>query len=78
MRATPYEFLFSFAPSGVYLAINCCQPCGALLPHPFTLTTANKSTAAVFSLLHLPSAYTAQTLSGTLLFGARTFLCTNP
>ena len=29
---------------------------------------------AVFSLLHLSSAYAAQTLSGTLPFGARTFL----
>ena len=30
--------LFGLAPSGVYLATNCCQPCGALLPHLFTLT----------------------------------------
>ncbi|MFQ3260643.1 MAG: hypothetical protein ACI9E9_000526 [Reinekea sp.] len=29
---------------------------------------------AVYSLLHWPSAYAAQTLSGTLPFGARTFL----
>lgn len=33
-------FLFGLAPSGVYLATNCCQPCGALLPHLFTLTGA--------------------------------------
>lgn len=32
------EFLFGLAPSGVYPAMNCCQSCGALLPHPFTLT----------------------------------------
>ena len=30
--------LFGLAPSGVYLATDCCQPCGALLPHLFTLT----------------------------------------
>jgi len=30
--------LFGLAPSGVYLATNCCQSCGALLPHLFTLT----------------------------------------
>ena len=30
--------LFGLAPSGVYLATHCYQPCGALLPHPFTLT----------------------------------------
>lgn len=32
--------LFGLAPSGVYLATNCCQSCGALLPHLFTLTGA--------------------------------------
>jgi hypothetical protein len=32
--------LFGLAPSGVYLATDCCQPCGALLPHLFTLTAA--------------------------------------
>ncbi|SDB89763.1 hypothetical protein SAMN05421733_10448 [Acinetobacter boissieri] len=31
--------LFGLASGGVYLAMNCYQPCGALLPHPFTLTT---------------------------------------
>ena len=31
-------FLFGLAPSGVYRATDCYQPCGALLPHPFTLT----------------------------------------
>lgn len=30
--------LFGLAPSGVYLATDCYQPCGALLPHLFTLT----------------------------------------
>ncbi len=30
--------LFGLAPSGVYLATDCCQPRGALLPHLFTLT----------------------------------------
>ena len=64
--------LFGLAPDGVYLATNCCQLCGALLPHPFTLTTC----VAVFSLLHLPSAHAAQMLSGVLPYGARTFLPT--
>ena len=32
--------LFGLAPSGVYLATNCYQPRGALLPHLFTLTGA--------------------------------------
>ena len=31
-------FLFGLAPSGVYLAAECCHPRGALLPHHFTLT----------------------------------------
>ena len=32
------EFLFGLATSGVYPAVKCCHPRGALLPHPFTLT----------------------------------------
>src|SRR5690606_3203272 len=32
--------LFGLAPSGVYLATDCYQPCGALLPHLFTLAGA--------------------------------------
>src|SRR5690606_22007459 len=32
--------LFGLAPSGVYLAADCYQPRGALLPHLFTLTGA--------------------------------------
>src|SRR5690606_29904817 len=32
--------LFGLAPSGVCLATYCYQPCGALLPHLFTLTVA--------------------------------------
>ena len=31
-------FLFGLASGGVYLAMHCYQPCGALLPHPFTPT----------------------------------------
>lgn len=38
MRDTPIGFLFGLAPGGVYRAMDCYQPCGALLPHPFTLT----------------------------------------
>ncbi len=32
-------FLFGLAPSGVYHATSCYQLRGALLPHPFTLTS---------------------------------------
>src|SRR5690606_9167869 len=32
-------FLFGLAPGGVYHAMTCYHACGALLPHPFTLTT---------------------------------------
>ena len=49
--------------------------CGALLPHPFTLTThIRRCRSAVCSLLHWPSAHAAQELPGTLPCGARTFL----
>jgi hypothetical protein len=49
--------------------------CGALLPHPFTLTThIRRCRSAVCSLLHWPSAHAAQELPGTLPYGARTFL----
>jgi len=49
--------------------------CGALLPHPFTLTTRiRRCRSAVCSLLHWPSAHAAQELPGTLPCGARTFL----
>jgi len=66
-----YGTLFGLALGGVYLANECYHRCGALLPHPFTLT---KLGLAVSSLLHLPSAHAAQTLSGTLPYRARTFL----
>ncbi|AEH32369.1 hypothetical protein VAA_03725 [Vibrio anguillarum 775] len=55
-RATQCGSLFGLAPGGVYLATNCCQTHGALLPHPFTLTCAHSEEigpSAVFSLLHL-------------------------
>ena len=32
-------FLFGLASGGVYHAVNCYQTRGALLPHPFTLTS---------------------------------------
>src|SRR6185437_1197268 len=48
---------------------------GALLPHPFTLTThIRRCRSAVCSLLHWPSAHAAQELPGTLPCVARTFL----
>ena len=34
--------LFGLAPGGVYLATNCYQMRGALLPHPFSLTCSPK------------------------------------
>ena len=36
--------LFGLAPGGVYLATHCYQPCGALLPHLFTLTGKPRGT----------------------------------
>lgn len=64
--------LFGLAPSGVYLATNCCQPCGALLPHLFTLTGAC-ALRRLFSVA-LSVARASQALPGTLPYGARTFL----
>lgn len=34
----PIGHLFGLATRGVYLAMSCCQSCGGLLPHRFTLT----------------------------------------
>ncbi len=48
-----YRFLFGLAPGGVYHAMECCHPCGALLPHHFTLT----GKPAVSFLLHFPWAH---------------------
>jgi len=62
------RFLFGLAPNGVYIATNCYQSRGALLPHHFTLTppptpvtkvkkialVAGVSGAAVYFLLHFP------------------------
>jgi len=36
-------FLFGLAPSGVCHAMECCHPCGALLPHHFTLTWSRRA-----------------------------------
>jgi len=48
-------FLFGLAPSGVYHAMECCHPCGGLLPHHFTLTSMPiKTSEAVYFLLHFP------------------------
>lgn len=38
LSGPPIEFLFGLATSGVYPAVECYHPHGALLPHPFTLT----------------------------------------
>jgi hypothetical protein len=68
-------------PYSVLLQVGFTVPCGvspargALLPHPFTLTTHTRGCrSAVCSLLHWPSARAAQALPGTLPYGARTFL----
>src|SRR5690606_41354528 len=34
--------LFGLAPGGVCHAMECCHPCGALLPHHFTLTSPQR------------------------------------
>ena len=34
----PIGYLFGLATRGVYPAMNCCQSCGGLLHHRFTLT----------------------------------------
>jgi len=54
----------------------CYHQRGALLPHHFTLTVSlsKQNITAVYFLLHWPSAFAAQMLSGTLPYGARTFL----
>lgn len=70
----PIEHLFGLATSGVYLAMSCCQSCGALLPHRFTLTHIIEEVWAVYSLLHLSSDCSAQPLAGTLPCVVRTFL----
>lgn len=59
------------APSGVYLAARVSTGTGALLPHRFTVTLFVQGcllSVALAVALH------AQTLSGTLPCGARTFL----
>jgi len=63
------EFLFGFAPSGVCPAFFVTKKavCSYHTVSPLPLT-------AVYFLWHFPSDYSAQTLSGTLLCGARTFL----
>ena len=74
-RAVPQGFLFGLASGGVYLAVNCYQTRGALLPHPFTpLPSDYLTNEAVYSLLHLPSTFAAQALPGTCPYEARTFL----
>ena len=51
---------------------GCCQPCGGLLPHHFTLTCPFG--LAVCFLWPCPSPCGAQALPGSLPYGARTFL----
>lgn len=76
LRARPS--LFGLAPDGVCLAASGYPSRGALLPHLFTLARSPPFsrwvTSAVCFLWHFPSARAAQTLSGVLPNGARTFL----
>ena len=65
--------LFGLAPSGVYLATTCYHACGALLPHPFTLTDKPKFVGGLLSAA-LSVGSRPQALPGTLSCGARTFL----
>ena len=66
---------FGLAPGGVYRATDRYRPCGALLPHLFTLTCASRRRpSAVCFLRHFPWALAPQALPGTLPCGARTFL----
>ncbi len=67
-------FLFGLAPHGVCRATHRCRWCGALLPHPLTLTGPSRDSLAVYSLLHFPSRHRASPLASMLLVGVRTFL----
>ena len=55
-----------------YLAAPVTRDAGELLPHRFTLTSAEAE--AVFSLLHLPRVTPPGTFSSVLPYGVRTFL----
>ena len=60
--------LFGLAPDGVCRATECYHRRGALLPHPFTLTTPHLAvrSSAVCFLLHFPWAHAPQALPGVL------------
>jgi len=55
----------------------CCQKRGGLLPHRFTIAVLIAETWAVCSLWHFPSPRGVRSLTGILLCGARTFLCSS-
>jgi hypothetical protein len=55
----------------------CYQKRGGLLPHRFTIAVLIAETWAVYSLWHFPSPRGVRSLTGILLCGARTFLCTS-
>ncbi len=54
-------FLFGLASGGVYHAVNCYQTRGALLPHPFTLTSRMRRSTlcCTFRRLSPPRRYLA-------------------
>jgi hypothetical protein len=65
--------MLGLAPGGVCLASDIAATAGGLLHHRFTLT-CRMSGRQYTSLLHLPSGYPARLLTGTVLYGVRTFL----
>ena len=69
-------FLFGLAPGGVYPAVrvttNAVRSYRTISPLP--LNKCSPAEQAVYFLWHCPSTRAVQTLSGTLPYGARTFL----
>jgi len=55
----PKGSLFGLASGGVYHAVNCYQTRGALLPHPFTLTSDSSTLCCTFRRLTPPRRYLA-------------------
>ena len=79
-RAAQNIPLFGLAPRGVYLAATVTNRAGELLPHRFTHRSNNFKSeiirAGLFSVALVVTrlAAGARTLSGSLLYGVRTFL----
>jgi hypothetical protein len=69
--------LFGLAPSGVYpaAAVTDCAVRSYRTLSPLPVPSRSSRPSAVSFLRHFPSTHVAQTLSGALPYGARTFLC---